>query len=313
VVVTLVRVCRLSRLTAGLTGSALVAALEQACVRLAETTRFACDTAGRVGVAGGGRALGTVVFVAGVSAAAVVVLGVEAELGLDGGGVDAVGVKATADGKREFHVASRTLTLEVEFDLNVQAADKLGVTELPDVDVVARHDAREVFDVGLDVVHVDAGRDCLKENARCGFAEGNCGGQDNGSDDEGDGRVHVEAPAVVGEPDEESGGNNADVSEGIAQDVKEDTAHVEVAVVVATLGLLLGLSVSVLLVIDRLALGAAITCVLALQKWLVRRSVGVSVVFVIIRALFRMDIIHAACCDNRLAESTGVDMNVVES
>lgn len=165
VVVTVVRVCRLGRLAACLSGSALVAALEQACVRLAETTRFAGDTADRERVAGGGgRALRAVVFVTGVSAAAVVVLGVEAELRLDGGGVDAVGVQATADGEREFHVASRALTLEVEFNLDVQAADKLGVAELPDVDVVARHDAGEVLDVSLDVVNTDTGGNGLQED-----------------------------------------------------------------------------------------------------------------------------------------------------
>jgi len=126
-----------------------------------------------VGVAGGGRALGAVVFVACISAAAVVVLGVEAELGLDCGRVDAIGVQAAADGEREFHVACRSLALEVKFDLDVQAADELGVAELPDVDVVARHDAGEVFDVSLDVVHADAGGNCLEEDTRCGLAERN--------------------------------------------------------------------------------------------------------------------------------------------
>jgi hypothetical protein len=267
-----------------------------------------------VGVTGGGRALGAVVFVAGVGAAAVVVLGVEAELGLDSRGVDAVGVQAAADSERELHVTSGSLTLEVEFDLDVQAADELGVAELPDVDVVARHDAREIFNIGLDVVHADAGGDCLKENARCGLAEGNGGCEDDGSDNERDGRVHVETPAVVSEPDEERSGDNADISESIAQNVKEDTAHVEVTVAVAALGLLLGLGVSVLLVVDRLALGASVACVLAaLQEWLARRSVGVSVIFVIFRTFLRLNIVHTACCDNGLAESTGVDMDVVES
>lgn len=122
--------------------------------------------------------------------------------------------------------------------------------------------------------------------------------QDDGSDDERDGRVHVETPAVVGEPDEECGGDNADIAESVAQNVKEDTAHVEVAMVVTTLGLLLGLSVSVLLVVDGLALGASVACVLALQERLARRSMGVGVVFVIFRAFLRLDIIHTAGCDN---------------
>ena len=253
-------------------------------------------------------------FVTGVGAAAVIVLGVEAELGLDGGRVDAVGVQAAADSERELHVTSGSLTLEVEFDLDVQAADELSVAELPDMDVVARHDAGEIFDIGLDVVNADAGRNGLEEDARCGLAEGNGGCKDDGSDDERDGRVHVETPAVVGEPDEECSGDNADVSESIAQNVKEDTAHVEITVAVTALGLLLGLSVSVLLVVAGLALGASVACMLAaLQEWLARRSVGVSVVFVIIRAFLRLDIVHTACCDDGLAESTGVDMDVIES
>ena len=252
-------------------------------------------------------------FVAGISAAAVVVLRVEAELGLDGGGVDAIGVQAAADSEREFHVASRALTLEVELDLDVQAADEFGVAELPDVDVVARHDTGKVFDIGLDVVNANTSGNCLEEDARCGFAEGDGGCQDDGSDDERNGRVHVETPAVVGEPNKECGGDNADVAESIAQNVKEDTAHVEVAVVVTTLGLLLGLSVSVLLVVDRLALGASVAGVLALQERLVRRSVGVSVVFVIFWAFLRLSIVHTAGCDDGLAESTGVDVDVVES
>jgi len=95
--------------------------------------------------------------------------------------------------------------------------------------------------------------------------------------------------------------------------VKEDTAHVEVAVVVTTLRLLLWLSVSVLLVVDRLALGASVTSVLALKEWLAWRAVGVSVVLVIFRAFLRLDIIHTACCDNRLAERGRIDMDVVES
>ena len=252
-------------------------------------------------------------FVAGISAAAVVVLRVEAELGLDGGGVDAIGVQAAADSEREFHVASRALTLEVELDLDVQAADEFGVAELPDVDVVARDNAGEIFNVGLDVVNANACGNSLEKDAGGGLAERDGGCEDDGGDDKRNHRVHVEAPAVVGEPDEECSGDNADVSESIAQNMKEDTAHVEITVAVTALGLLLGLSVSVLLVVDRLALGASVAGVLALQERLVRRSVGVSVVFVIFWAFLRLSIVHTAGCDDGLAESTGVDVDVVES
>lgn len=307
--------------TTALPRPALISTLEQARVRLADTTRFAGDAAGRVGRrARTSRAVE--MLIARVRAAAVVVVRVEAELGLDGGGVDAVGVQAAAHRFGQFHVPRGTLAFEVEFDLDVQAADQLGVAQLPDVHVVAGHDARQVFDVRFDVFHVDADGDGLQEDARGGFAERDGGGEDYGGDDQGDGRVHVEAPAVVREPDEEGGGDDADVAEGVAQDVEEDAAHVEVAVrvAVAALGLLfLGLGVSVLLVVDGLALGAAVAGVLAAQERLVRRSVGVSVVFVVVcdlfvvGAVFRLEIFHAAGRDDRLAESVRVDVNVVKS
>lgn len=210
---------RRSRRAAALVRAALVSALEQTGVRLADTTRFAGDTACWVGVAGGGAVRAVPVLVAGVSAAAVIMLGVKAELGLDGGGVNTVGVEAAADGQGELHVACGALALEVEFDLDVQAADELGVAELPDVDVVAGDDAGEIFDVGFDVFDADSSRNGLQEDARGGLAERNGGGENDGSDDKRDGRVHVEAPAVVGEPNEKCGGDDTDVAEGVTQDV----------------------------------------------------------------------------------------------
>lgn len=322
-VVTIVRILRRRRRAAALIRPALVSTLEQAGVRLADTTRFAGDAAVRVGVvAGSRRALRAVdVLVSGVGAAAVVVLGVEAELGLDGGGVDAVGVQAAADSLCQLHVARGALALEVELDLDVQAADELGVAELPDVDVVAGDDAGKVLDVGFDVLDGNAGGNSLEEDARSSLAKRDGRGEDNSGDDERDGRVHVEAPAEVGEPDEECGGNDADVTEGITQNVEEDTAHVEVTVrvAVATALLLLRLSVPVLLVVYRLALRAAVTRVLPAQERLARLSMCVGIIFVVLRslvvvgAIFRFKILQAAGRNDGLAECVRVNVDVVET
>lgn len=257
-------------------------------------------------------------LVSGVGAAAVVMLGVKTELRLDGGRVDAVGVQAAADGQCQLHVASGAFSLEVELYLDVQATDQLGVAELPDVDVVARDNTRKVFNVGLDVVDVDAGGHGLKENARGGLAERNSGCEDNRGDDKRDHRIHVEAPGEVSEPDEECDSDDTNVAKGVAQDVKEDSTHVEVSMRMAALGLLLGLRVPVLVVVDGLALGASITSMLAAEKGLVRRSVSVGIVLVIhdlfiLGIVFRLKVLHASGRNDRLAESARVDVDVIES
>lgn len=255
-------------------------------------------------------------LVSGVGAATVVMLGVKTELGLDCGRVDAVGVQAAANSQCQLHVASGTFSLEVKLDLDVQAANKFGIAELPDVDVVARDNTGEVFDVGLDVVNANAGGDSLEENARGSLAERNSGCEDDGSDDKRNDRIHVEAPGVIREPDEECDSDDTDVAKCVTQDVKEDTAHVEISVRVATLRLLFGLRVPVLVVVDGLALGASITGMLATQKGLVRRSVSVGVVCVVrdlLIVVFGFKILHASGCDDGLAECARVDVDVVES
>jgi len=257
------------------------------------------------------------VLVSGIGAATVVMLGIETELRLDSGRVNAVRVQAAADGLCKLHVASGAFSLEVELDLDVQTANQLGVAELPDVHVVARNNAREVFDVGLDVVNANAGGDSLKENARGSFAERNRGCENDCGDDKRNYRIHVETPAEVCEPDEECDTDDTDVAESVAQDVQEHATHVEISVRMTALRLLLGLRVPVLLVIDRLALGAAVTGMLATQEWLVRRSVSVGVVFIvhgllIVGTVFGLKIVHASGCNDGLAESARVDMNVVE-
>lgn len=164
----------------------------------------------------------------------VVMSAIEAELGLNGGAVDAVCVEALADGLGDLHVAcSAALGGDVESDLDVQAGNDLGVRELPDVDVVAGDDAGDVLDVLLNVVDVEVVRGGLEEDLGRGGGQGDGGAEDDEGDEEGDGRVGIEAVRGVGEPDDERGDNDADVAEGIADDVEYHGTHAQVGVVVA--------------------------------------------------------------------------------
>lgn len=158
---------------------------------------------------------------------------VEAELGLDGGAVDAVCVQALADRPGDLHVACcASLGGDVEGDLDVQASDDLGVGELPDVDVVAGDDAGDVLDVFFDVVDVEVVGSSLEEDLGGGRGQGDGGAEDDDGDEEGDGRIGVEAVRGVGEPDYERGDDDADVAEGVADDVEYHGPHAQVGVVV---------------------------------------------------------------------------------
>lgn len=77
---------------------------------------------------------------------------------------------------------------------------------------MAADNSRECLDVLLNLIDVDADRDGLEEDSGSSLAERNCGTENDDGNDERDGRVSIEAPGVVGEPDEESGGNDSDVS-----------------------------------------------------------------------------------------------------
>lgn len=57
-------------------------------------------------------------------------------------------------------------------------------------------------------------------------------GEDDDGDDERDQRVKVEPAGPGREPDDQAGGDDADVAERVAQDVKEDAAHVHRAAAV---------------------------------------------------------------------------------
>lgn len=159
-----------------------------------------------------------------------IVVGVEAELRLNGGRVDTILVEAVANGTSKFHVSCGTFSLEVKVDLNVQTRDELGVTQLPDMQVMATNDTGEFLDVFLDVIDAETCGDCLKKDARCSLAEGDGRGENNTGDNQRNTRIGVVTPGEVGKPDEQCRANDTNVAQCIAHDVQEDTTHVEVVV-----------------------------------------------------------------------------------
>lgn len=148
---------RLGRTTLGAV-AASVSACKQACVGLAaEATSLACLLAELLAQEVPNAVVAITGAVVTVVGCGVVVALVEAEFRLDGGRVDAVCVQTLADRTSELHVARRPLTLEVVVHLHVQGSNQLGIAELPDVEVVAADDSREIQDIVLDILNIDAG------------------------------------------------------------------------------------------------------------------------------------------------------------
>lgn len=238
----------------------------------------------------------------------VIVFRVEAELRLDGRRVDAVLVKAVANGTSKLHVSCRTLALEVEVDLNVQACDELGVAQLPHVEVVGTNDTRELLDVLLDVIDAQTSRDGLEQDTRGGKTERNGRSENNAGDDQRNAGVGVEAPLVVGKPDEQSRSNDTNVSKSIAHDVEEDTTHVEIVMrmtMATTAGLFLGLSVFVLLVVDGLRLLNATVAVgsILIEERLLGGLIGVVVLGSGFFGVFaRFNVLESASLDDGTTE-----------
>lgn len=121
----------------------------------------------------------------------------------------------------------------MEGDLDVQTSDDLRVRELPNVNVVAGDDARDVLDIFLDIVDVEVVGGGLEEDLGGRGGQGDGGAEDDEGDEERDCRVGVEAVWGVGEPDYERGDDDADVAEGVADDVEDHGTHAQVGVVVA--------------------------------------------------------------------------------
>jgi len=238
----------------------------------------------------------------------VVVFRVEAELGLDGGRVNAILVKAIANGTSKFHVSCRALALEVKVDLNVQTCNQLGVAQLPDVEVVGTNNTRKLLDILFDVIDAQTSRDSLEQDARGGETKRNGRSENDAGDDKGDTRIGVEAPFVVGKPDEQGRSNDTDVSESVTHDVKEDTTHIEIIVrvtVATSAGLFLGLSVVVLLVVNGLGLLNATVAVgsILIEERLLSGLVGVVIFGGRFLSVFaRFDILESASLDDGTTE-----------
>lgn len=254
---------------------------------------------------------------------------IEAELRLNGRGVDAVRMEAFANCTRKLHVARRSLTLEIIIDLHMQRGNQLGVTELPHMEMVATDDAREVENVALDVFDIDAGRRSLEQDTRSSLAERNGRAEDDHSDDQRNERIGVETPREVRKPDDESGSDHTNVSESITHHMEEYSAHVEISVRVTmamatALAGFLGLvvlvaSVQVLRVtvrMARLAPSRALAVTL-LQEWGVFGGRGILrsaiLIPITIRGLLGIHSIQARGIDNLIPERSRVNRQVAKS
>jgi hypothetical protein len=147
--------------------------------------------------------------------------------------VNSIRVQAAPNLSREMHVAGRPGTFNLAVDFDVQTSHKFRVAELPDVEVVGFNDPRKRFNICGDLIDGHAHGDCLQENATGGSAKRYGAAQDDDGDDKRDGRVEVVASRECGEPNQQRSHYDANVSQGIAHDMEEDSSHVKVAVRVA--------------------------------------------------------------------------------
>jgi hypothetical protein len=253
-----------------------------------------------------------------VGGCGVIVFGVKAEFRLDGGRVDAILVEAVANGTSKLHVSCWTLALEVEVDLNVQTCNKLGVAQLPHVEVMGTNNTGELLDVLLDVINAQTSGDSLEQDTRGGKTERDGRSENDAGDDQRNTRIGVEAPLVVGKPDEQSRSNNTNVSESVTHDVKEDTTHVEIAMrmtVTTATGLFLGLSVFVLLVVDGLWVLDATIAVgsILIKERLLSGLIGIVVLGGGFFGVFaRFDVLESASLDDGTTERWRVDRDVFD-
>ncbi len=163
----------------------------------------------------------------------VLVVLIEAELGLDGGAVDTELVKAVAGTLGELHVLFAAVCVDGELNLEVHAGDNLGVGELPDVNVVAADDAGQPLDVLSDVLDTNVLGGGLEQNARSGKGKRDRRLENNHGDEKRDGGISIELARPIGEPDDQSSDDDADIAEGIAEDVEHHGVHTHVSMVVA--------------------------------------------------------------------------------
>lgn len=216
------------------------------------------------------------------------VLLVEAELGLDGGTVDAESVKTLSCSASQFHVLLATMGVDGERNLEMHAGNELGIRELPDVDVMASDDTGECLDILSDFLNADILRSSLEKNACGGEGQGDRGLENNHGDEQRDGRIGIELSRPVSEPDDESRDHDANVSESVADDVQNHGIHTHIAVTVTVASLLSGLlwqSVVVTIVnagipstLVRVGMLVVVKCTVTRLRAVEKRSVFVEVV-----------------------------------
>lgn len=173
-----------------------------------------------------------------VSVCFVPVLLVEAELGLDGGAVDAEAMETLSGPTSQLHVLLPTVRIDGEGNLDMHAGDELRVRELPDVDVMAGNNTGECLDILANLGDADMLRGSLEKDP-CGAAsEGNASLENDGGNEQGDGGIGIHLSRPVGKPDDQSGSHDTNVAEHIADDVKNHGVHTHVVVTVAVAALL---------------------------------------------------------------------------
>lgn len=166
------------------------------------------------------------------------VLLVEAELGLNGGAVDAEAMETLPGPTSQLHVLLTTMRIDGERNLDMHAGDELGVGELPDVNVMAGNNTRECLDVLANLGNADMLRGGLEKDS-CGTAcERNASLENDGGNEQRDSGIGIILSRPVGKPDNQSGSHNTNVAKHIADDVKNHGVHTHVIVTVAMTALL---------------------------------------------------------------------------
>lgn len=157
----------------------------------------------------------------------------EAELGLDGGAVDAVAVETLADAPGQLHVLFAAELGDGKGHLDVHGGDDLRVRQLPDVDVVAAEHAGEALDVLADVVDVDVVGRGLQQDLGRRLSQRDGRPQDDGRDQQRHHRVRVHAVRPRRLPDDQRRHDHANVAQRVAHDVQHHGVHAHVVVAVA--------------------------------------------------------------------------------
>lgn len=103
--------------------------------------------------------------------------------------------------------------------------DALALTQPPSVQLMHRLHALDLLQMVTEDIEIEVEGRCLEEDAAGGGDEGVGGEEDHEGDGEADGGVGVETRGGVGVGDDEGDDDNADVVDGVGDDVEEDAEH----------------------------------------------------------------------------------------